>query len=61
MAQPLSTADNTIEIPSLKHAASNSAFSGISIRRFCQRLGKLFWAYTEASGKADTSSYNGLL
>ena len=58
MAQPLSTPDNTAELSSLKHGASNV---WTSIRQFGQRLSRIFWAFTEESGKADTSSFRGML
>lgn len=61
MTQPLSTVDNNIDLSSLKHIELGSASSRASCRRFWQRLSELFWAYTEKSGEADTSSYKGLL
>ncbi len=61
MAQPLSTADNTINLSSLKNAALERAPSQILKVRFWRRLSELIWAYTEESGEADTSSYQGLL
>ena len=61
MAQPLSTADNTIDLSSLKDAVLERAPSQVVKVRFWQRLSELFWAYAEESGEADTSSYHGLL
>ena len=61
MTQPLSTADNTIDLSSLKNAALERAPSQLLKVRFWQRLSGLFWAYTEESGEADTSSYHGML
>jgi len=60
MAQPLSTVDNNIDL-SLKHIELGSASSRASYQRIWQWLSELFWAYTEESGEADTSSYRGLL
>ena len=61
MTQPLSAVDNNIDLSSLKHIELGSASSRASYRRIWQRLSDLFWAYTEISGEADTSSYKGLL
>ena len=61
MTQPLSTADNIIDLSSLKNAALEREPSQILKVRFWQRLSELFWAYTKESGEADTSSYQGLL
>ncbi len=37
-----------------------SAIAGV-LRQMVARCGKMFWSYTEAQQKADTSSYDGLL
>ena len=61
MTQSLSTADKILDLSSLKNSPVEQASSPTPSVRFWQRLSKLFWAYTEESGKADTSSYDGLL
>ena len=61
MAQPLTTANTSIELPSTERAPDWKTRSVTSLKGLAQRLGKLFWAYTEDAGESDTSSYKGLL
>ena len=61
MTQSLSIARKTLDLSSLKNSAVEQDSSPTLSVRFWQRLSELFWAYTEESGKADTSPYEGLL
>ncbi len=54
-------ADKTaIQIVSPENTTPFSAIVGV-LRKMVARCGKMFWGYTEARQKADTSSYDGLL
>lgn len=61
MTQQLSTTENSIELPSLKQAALERAPSRASSRRLWKKVGAWFWAFTEETGEADTTSFKGLL
>ena len=61
MTHSLSVADKTVDLASLKNSGVAQSSAPTTNVRFWQRMSGLFWAYTEDSGKADTSSYKGLL
>ena len=61
MAHSLLVADKSVELSSLKNSDAEQTSAPATKGRFWQRMSAVFWAYTEESGKADTSSYEGLL
>ena len=61
MTQSLSIAGKTLELTPPKKSGVEQFSTPTTNVRFWQRMSDLFWAYTEDTGKADTSSYKGLL
>lgn len=61
MTQSLSIAGKTLELTPPKKSGVEQSSTPTPIVRLQRRLSDLFWAYTEDTGKADTSSYKGLL
>ena len=61
MAHIHSITHNNIDLPSLKNSEVFESESEGQNQSFWQRLGELFWSYTNEAGKSDTKSYEGLL